>query len=208
MSLSLLSTILLIVCFALVVLALFLPKARGTAILAGLSLIAYLTVGYRAGNAGILEIFILLCGVFLLFLEAAVSGFGLLGITGLGLLSFGIVSSGESLQTGFVSLLSSFGIAVALAALLFRAGYLSPLLGKSILEDRMTAEEGFLARENPKHLLGKTGIARTILRPSGMIEIEGKRYDALTSGEFIEKGASICVDRVEAGKIYVRRNLC
>jgi membrane-bound serine protease (ClpP class) len=52
-------------------------------------------------------------------------------------------------------------------------------------------------------MIGKTGIARTILRPSGRIEIDGEIFDAKAEISYIEKGEKILVIRDEAGQLYV-----
>src|SRR5512133_3970302 len=39
-----------------------------------------------------------------------------------------------------------------------------------------------------EELIGKTGVAITTLRPAGIAEIDGKRIDVATAGEFIKKG--------------------
>ena len=56
-----------------------------------------------------------------------------------------------------------------------------------------------------KNLVGKTGIAHTILRPSGMIEIDGEIYDAMSNYGFIEKGSKIKVVSYETGQLHVER---
>ena len=53
-------------------------------------------------------------------------------------------------------------------------------------------------------LLGKTGIALTTLRPSGIAEIDGKRVDVMTAGSFIQKGETITVIKAEGIHILVR----
>jgi len=61
-------------------------------------------------------------------------------------------------------------------------------------------------REAEKELVGKTGVAITILRPSGFAEFEGNRVAVSTSGEFIQKGASVTVIKAEGMHILVRAN--
>jgi membrane-bound serine protease (ClpP class) len=53
-------------------------------------------------------------------------------------------------------------------------------------------------------LLGQTGIARTDLRPSGSAEINGKRFDVVSEGSMIERGAQVQVVDVEGIRIVVR----
>ena len=43
------------------------------------------------------------------------------------------------------------------------------------------------------------------MRLSGTIEIEGKRYDAVSEGSFIYAGETIKVTKVEGYKIVVRK---
>jgi membrane-bound serine protease (ClpP class) len=54
-----------------------------------------------------------------------------------------------------------------------------------------------------KEMIGKTGIALTILRPSGRVEVDGEIFDARSEISYIEKGEQIRVVRDEAGQLYV-----
>ena len=55
-------------------------------------------------------------------------------------------------------------------------------------------------------LVGKHGIAFTILRPSGKVEIEGNVYDATAETGYIDKGEKIEVIRFETAQLFVRKN--
>jgi len=55
-----------------------------------------------------------------------------------------------------------------------------------------------------EELIGKTGIAITTLRPAGIAEIDGKRVDVATAGEFIKKGETITVIQAQGMHIRVR----
>lgn len=52
-------------------------------------------------------------------------------------------------------------------------------------------------------LVGKTGVAITTLRPAGIAEIDGKRVDVTTAGEFIAKGETIKVLKADGVHILV-----
>ena len=54
-----------------------------------------------------------------------------------------------------------------------------------------------------KDLVGRVGVAETILRPSGILELDGDRMDVVTAGDFIEAGAKIRVVRVDGNRIVV-----
>ena len=54
--------------------------------------------------------------------------------------------------------------------------------------------------------LNKVGTTTTELRPTGFIEIEGIKLDALSDSGFIPRDTSVKVVRVEGSKIFVRRS--
>jgi membrane-bound serine protease (ClpP class) len=53
-------------------------------------------------------------------------------------------------------------------------------------------------------LLGKEGVTQTVMRPSGIALIDGKKVDVVTAGEGIEKGVRVTVTKVEGNRIVVR----
>jgi len=53
-------------------------------------------------------------------------------------------------------------------------------------------------------LLGREGTSLTVLRPSGMARIDGRKVSVLTAGEYIDRGARIRVTRAEGNRIFVR----
>lgn len=52
-------------------------------------------------------------------------------------------------------------------------------------------------------LVGKTGLTETPLRPSGVVRIEGRRYDALAEHDMIETGRTIRVVRAGGTEVIV-----
>lgn len=61
----------------------------------------------------------------------------------------------------------------------------------------------FVASSDHTSLRGMTGVAASYLRPAGVAQIDGKRVDVLTEGEFIAEGTPIRVTRVEGARIFV-----
>lgn len=53
-------------------------------------------------------------------------------------------------------------------------------------------------------LVGKPGIALTGLRPSGRVEVDGKRYDVVAEGGFVAEHEPIRIVSVDAMRIVVR----
>ena len=60
-------------------------------------------------------------------------------------------------------------------------------------------EEDFAA------LVGKIGVADSVLRPSGRAVFDDKVYDVEADGEFVDEGRGIVVTRVRGNRIIVRR---
>ncbi len=54
-------------------------------------------------------------------------------------------------------------------------------------------------------LLGKDGKAITDLRPSGKIEIEGKRVDVVAESAYVESGSEVTVIQASGSRVVVRR---
>jgi membrane-bound ClpP family serine protease len=78
------------------------------------------------------------------------------------------------------------------------------------------AKRVFLARPSPEeievshsslrldHLVGELGRALTPLRPSGMVDFDGRRLDGLSEEGLIPAGALIQAVRVRGGQLIVR----
>ena len=59
---------------------------------------------------------------------------------------------------------------------------------KLILNDAVTEKAGYADFDALEDWVGKQGIAISPLRPAGVAEIEGKRLDVVTRGEFLAEG--------------------
>ncbi len=60
-------------------------------------------------------------------------------------------------------------------------------------------------RAEREQWIGKVGIALSDMLPSGLIEIEGRRWDAVSNGVAIDKGEVVEVCDYTAGRIQVRK---
>ena len=54
-------------------------------------------------------------------------------------------------------------------------------------------------------LVGREGVAQTVLRPAGIAQVDGKRLDAVAESDMIERGSPIEVVAVEGNRIVVRK---
>lgn len=58
-----------------------------------------------------------------------------------------------------------------------------------------------------ENLVGVVGIVSSDLKPSGHITIEGKRFQAVSEGEYIKKGASITIIEARSNYFIVKENV-
>jgi membrane-bound serine protease (ClpP class) len=164
--------------------------------------------------AGWEEVLLLGAGLVLLFLEVFVTpGFGLAG--GVGLLAIigglGLMLVGEGATVAVI--LRALGRA-AISMLVAIAGGLAlmrflphlPFGRELILGSEMTAAQGYQsADEEARSWLGRSGRALSPLRPSGIAEIDGRRVDVVSDGDFIEPGAPVRVVEVDGYRVVVHR---
>lgn len=152
-----------------------------------------------------MELQLLFLGVVLLLVEGFIPGFGIFGISGilclLGALYFflGATAQAAALVGGVL-----LGLAV-LGFWLIRRGPKSWLGRQVTLHLRSTAAQGYTGNEDRKDLVGKTGVAQTVLRPSGRALIDGELVDVITEGEFYEPGTAIRVVAATGGRTVVRK---
>ena len=76
-------------------------------------------------------------------------------------------------------------------------------IGKAFLGELPTDEE-VLPDDPRRELLGRVGIARSKMLPSGAVEIDGQMVDAMTQGQSIEPGQYVVVIEVRANRMVVR----
>jgi len=74
--------------------------------------------------------------------------------------------------------------------------------GEEIAQDRYESTKA--QRSEREHLLGLEGNSATDMRPSGVVEIEGERHDAIAKGGIIDRGSRVKVTKVDGLTIEVR----
>ena len=177
--------------------------------------ILYFAPLYIEGLAANWEILVFLIGLILVAVEIFVlPGFGIAGISGTILVitgltlalinnvnfnfeSVGSFEIGRALVVVLVALTVGFGIMLWLS---HRIGSSNSMLRRVALEaDLETATSSPVLSD----LVGKEGIAATVLRPSGKVIIDGVYYDGVSESGFIEKGVKVTVVRFENAQVYV-----
>lgn len=174
---------------------------------------------YLQGLAENWEIALFFVGVILIILEILViPGFGVPGITGIiciiaGLtfslvandkFDFNISAPGLLIQSMTLVIASCIS-AIILMVIFGKSIMRTPAFKRLVLQDEQRANEGYTSSRSQIDLLGKEGISKTVLRPSGKIEIEGKWYDAVALDGFIDVGEEIYVEKHENYNLFVRK---
>jgi len=161
--------------------------------------------GFGAMLAGnIPELLLMLLGVGLLVFEMYLPGFGVPGILGSILLVVGFVLLRPTLELGLLLLVILAAIlCIALSICLYSASKGRLNKSKLVLNDVAVPVD---AAENNdlNYFIGKEGISRTVLRPSGMAEFDGVKLNVISDGEFIAASAKIRVLAVEGNRILVK----
>ena len=177
--------------------------------------ILYFTPLYLTGYAQNWEVLLFVLGlIFIVFEIFVVPGFGFTGITGIVFIFISLVLAlvgnikfnfeglpAKEVFQAFMTVLGGMGMGMVLII------YLSSRIGKkgflrnvALLAD----QEGYYSVPlQPDLLVGKTGVAATVLRPSGKVNIEGEFYDAVSMHGMIQKGEDIIVKRYESFQLYV-----
>jgi membrane-bound serine protease (ClpP class) len=125
-------------------------------------------------------------------------GLGLLALAAAVILAFGLPFIVVGVQ------------AIALALVLSALSYavVMRMLPENAFFRRIafTAAQGpdYVASEDRRALVGRSGFAASYLRPAGVAEVDGKRVDVLTEGDFVPAGALLTVSRVEGARVFVR----
>jgi len=188
----------------------------GSATAAGAAaMILFFAAQYTADLATILEVAVFIVGIVLLLLEIfVIPGFGVAGVTGIVLVIAGLFLSligsydnltWETLTQPLYTLAGAFiGLAVVLY-LMFRYLPDTGAFRKFVLSDTQPSAKGFVSSPDYSDLVGSVGSAVTTLRPAGLAEVNGERYDVVTDGEYIAAGVAIEVTHVEGRKVVVRR---
>lgn len=151
---------------------------------------------------------LLLVGLTLVVVEVFIPSGGVLGFLSISALVAGVVMAfyHRGAETGFLFLgITAVAVPVALA-MAFRWWPHTPM-GRRLLLDVPDAEE--VLPDSPqrrflREMVGKIGVAKTLMLPSGAIVVEGHTIDALSEGMSIEAGQRVRVLEVRGNRVLVR----
>ena len=178
------------------------------------SAILYFAPLYLDGLAANWEILTFIIGILLIAIEIfVIPGFGITGISGIILIVVGLTTGllnntnfhFEEIQN------KEFGEAILTVLIGLVVGLISTIWLSNKIGNRGIFQEMALHTDLEKakstidlsSLIGKEGIAYTVLRPSGKIQIGQDTFDGISESGFIEKGELVKVIRSENAQIYV-----
>ncbi len=193
----------------------------GFPILAAISAaILYFAPLYIEGLASHYEIILFITGVILLAVELfAIPGFGVTGVLGVIFIVSGLafamvgnegfdftgVPAGEILMAFMLVIIATF-VSLTTSFYLGRKLFTSTRFGELALNTIQETASGYTSADSTmKTLIGKTGVAFTMLRPSGKVEIDDDIYDATALTGFVDKGEAIRVVKYETSQVFVVR---
>jgi len=170
------------------------------------------------GLADVVDLLLVALGFGLLAVELLVlPGFGIAGIAGVCSILVGIYLSLTRVpipeyQWEYDRLYDAGMTAVTTTSLLtllvFTASYFlpkSPAFRWLTLAENLGSDEGYAAQSTPeaRDAVGLVGVATSTLRPAGRGRFEGKNYDIVTRGEFLERGARVRIIQASGNRYVV-----
>ena len=175
----------------------------------------YFTPLYLDGLVQNWEIVVFIIGLLLIMLEIFVfQGVMIAGVIGIILIGFGLVFAlldnnyftfenvkipdiSRSLLTVCSGTLMGFIIIFWLSSRIGEKGMFRKIALITDLSDSESADQ------SSHGLIGKTGKAMTVLRPSGKVIIDNEVYDAVSNQGFINSGTTVTVVKFENMQLYV-----
>ncbi|HMP90563.1 MAG TPA: NfeD family protein [Kiritimatiellia bacterium] len=170
-----------------------------------------------AGLAGKEEILLFVLGLILLLIEIfALPGFGLIGLTGIFLMMWSLLTAMAPTLPGGPMIPSLPDLKIPIRNMvisLIMSGIgmllLSRYLPKSratswlVLKESTSAKEGYRSSDENASLMGQIGRTITPLRPSGAAMFGDLRQDVVARGEFIAEKTPIKVVEVHGNRVVV-----
>jgi membrane-bound serine protease (ClpP class) len=156
-------------------------------------------------------IILLVAGILLAFLETILPSGGLLGfLAAASLIGAVVIGFMHGEPAGWIILLAAFVCVPVLILLGLKVLPKTPFGRRLILAESPKkldplAGKVEISDENFSGLKDQSGVTVTELRPSGIAEIDGKRYSVVSEGGMISPSVEIIVKEVEGNNIIVRK---
>ncbi len=173
-----------------------------------------LGASYIAQLATMTDLLIVLVGAVLLMVEILlIPGFGIAGISGIGIIIWGLyelllpdVPIGQEIQS-----MALTGLTIGILGGIIGIVFLFRLMIKTDFWKKLSSptaqlkEDGYNSSIGLENLLGEEGTADTDLRPSGWVQVGEKRIFVVTEGSYIDKNETIKIMTVDGNRVVVRK---
>lgn len=161
----------------------------------------------KVNMADNMTILTFIMGISLLSLEIFIPSFGLIGIIGTILTIYSVLDSYENSETGIVVLILAALAIVLTVTIYVKLGFSNNLFDNCILKNENSSKRGYNSKKDYTDLIGKFGLSKSILRPTGRVLIDDVTYDAKSDSDFIEKEKEVEVVAVKDGHIIVKEKI-
>lgn len=146
-------------------------------------------------------------GISLLAIEIFIPSFGVIGIIGTVLTVYSVLDSYENSEIGIAVLVLSALAIILTVTIYVKLGFSNNLFDSFVLKNENSSTRGYNSKKDYGDLVGKNGVSKSILRPTGRVEIDGNTYDAKSDSDFIGKDKEIEVVAIRDGHIVVKEKL-
>ncbi|MBN2037899.1 MAG: hypothetical protein JW768_14250 [Chitinispirillaceae bacterium] len=154
----------------------------------------------------LLPIALQITGIVVIIAEFIIPSAGILSLIAAGLfgwslyLVFSTISTGAGITVALIDL--------ALVPVLVIVGVKMLAASKITLRDTLARKDGAVSQPPEwTRVQGKEGITITALHPAGSVMIDGKKYDVISRGDYIEKNVPVVVIAVEGNRIVVKKKM-
>jgi membrane-bound serine protease (ClpP class) len=173
-----------------------------------------LGASYIVRLATMTDLLIVFVGVLLLLVEVfLIPGFGLAGLSGIGIILWGLyelllpdVPVGHEIHsmvlTGFtIGIIGGIIGFILLFKLMTKTEFWQKLTSPNVQEK----EKGYSSSIGLEDLTGEEGITDTDLRPSGWVNVGDQRIFVVTEGSYINKNEKVKILSVDGNRVVVRK---
>ncbi len=164
----------------------------------------YASIGSFLADIGTLQYVLFILGLLLLVVEMFIPGFGVAGGSGIAMLIIAIIMTAQTPLQAFIMVVVLIALIALVLVVVLRSAKYGKLSNKLILRSASKREDGYSTTINDSALLGKEGVALSLLRPAGMGEFDDQRIDVVSEGSYIEAGTRIKIVNIEGRRIVVK----
>ncbi|WP_270179296.1 NfeD family protein [Alkalihalobacillus sp. CinArs1] len=146
-------------------------------------------------------------GLGLVVLDGKLLNDGTFGLIGILIMVTAVALPSPSFIYGLL-VSSGFLLGAAASFLFLKVFTARKMWTKMTLKDRLSGDMGYNSMNSEyKDLVGHTAKAITPFRPSGTIEVNNKKYSAISVGRWIDEGTTVTITDVDGTRILIEEKV-